>query len=289
MYETLFSPMKIGGMTVKNRTVMAAAEFSLGQPNGKPTERMMDYFEERAKGGAGMIIPGICRVNDMGGASTFTQLAMSHDYHIAPMREFAERLHRHGAKLCIQLHHPGRQGMASATNSLPLVIPVANRFPGVMDSVFKCTPTLLALEEKGLCFSMQAPSRVELAKHGATRMHAMSKKEIHKLVDDFVEAAVRCLNRFFSLLRAERARRGETVLYVKNVEHLTDDGSPGRWHHHFALNATGADYEEIRALWSAWGDDVDIEGLLANGEDYASRARYLCKERPPGGKQAWTP
>ena len=67
MYETLFSPMNIGTMTVKNRTVMAAAEFSLGQPNGKPTERMMDYFEERAKGGAGLIIPGICRVNDMGG------------------------------------------------------------------------------------------------------------------------------------------------------------------------------------------------------------------------------
>jgi len=192
MYDTLFSPMKIGAMTVKNRTVMAAAEFSLGQPNGKPTERMMDYYEERAKGGVGMIIPGICRVNDMGGASTFTQLSMSHDYHIEPMHEFAERIHRHGAKLCIQLHHPGRQGMASATNSLPLVIPVANRFPGVMDSIFKCTPLLLGMEEKGVCFSMQAPSRVELAKHGATRMHAMSKKEIHDLIDDFVAAAVRC-------------------------------------------------------------------------------------------------
>ena len=87
MYETLLSPMKFGSMTVKNRTVMTAAEFSLGQTDGKPTERLMDYYEERAKGGVGMIIPGICRVNDMGGASTFTQLAMSHDYHIEPMRE----------------------------------------------------------------------------------------------------------------------------------------------------------------------------------------------------------
>ena len=192
MYDLLLSPMKIGSMTVKNRTVMTAAEFSLGQTNGKPTERLMDYYEERAKGGVGMIIPGICRVNDMGGASTFTQLAMSHDYHIEPMREFAERLHRHGAKLCIQLHHPGRQGMASAINSLPLVIPVADRFPGVMDSIFKCTPLLLGMEEKGFCFSVQAPSKVELAKHGATRMHAMSKKEIHDLIQDFIEAAVRC-------------------------------------------------------------------------------------------------
>ena len=192
MYDLLLSPMKIGSMTVKNRTVMTAAEFSLGQTNGKPTERLMDYYEERAKGGVGMIIPGICRVNDMGGASTFTQLAMSHDYHIAPMHEFAERLHRHGAKLCIQLHHPGRQGMASAINSLPLVIPVAERFPGVMDQVFKCTPLLLGMEAKGICFSVQAPSKVELAKHGATRMHAMSKKEIRDLISDFIEAAVRC-------------------------------------------------------------------------------------------------
>ena len=192
MYDLLLSPMKIGSMTVKNRTVMTAAEFSLGQTNGKPTERLMDYYEERAKGGVGMIIPGICRVNDMGGASTFTQLAMSHDYHIAPMHDFAERLHRHGAKLCIQLHHPGRQGMASAINSLPFVIPVADRFPGVMDQVFKCTPLLLGMEAKGICFSVQAPSKVELARHGATRMHAMSKKEIRDLIEDFIAAAVRC-------------------------------------------------------------------------------------------------
>ena len=192
MYDILLSPMKIGSMTVKNRTVMTAAEFSLGQTNGKPTERLMDYYEERAKGGVGMIIPGICRVNDMGGASTFTQLAMSHDYHIEPMREFADRLHRHGAKLCIQLHHPGRQGMASAINSLPLVIPVADRFPGVMDKVFKCTPLLLGMEAKGICFSVQAPSKVEPAKHGATRMHAMSKKEIRGLIGDFIDAAERC-------------------------------------------------------------------------------------------------
>ena len=192
MYDLLLSPMKIGSMTVKNRTVMTAAEFSLGQTNGKPTERLMDYYEERAKGGVGMIIPGICRVNDMGGASTFTQLAMSHDYHIEPMREFAERLHHHGAKLCIQLHHPGRQGMASAINSLPLVIPIAERHPGVMDQIFKCTPLLLGMEAKGICFSVQAPSKVELAKHGATRMHAMSRKEIHALISDFIEAAVRC-------------------------------------------------------------------------------------------------
>ena len=49
-YELLRSPMNIGNLTVKNRTVMTAAELSLGQINGEATEMMMDYYEERAKG-----------------------------------------------------------------------------------------------------------------------------------------------------------------------------------------------------------------------------------------------
>lgn len=191
-YEMLFSPMNIGKMTVKNRIVMTAAEFSLGQTNGAPTERMMDYYEERAKGGVGLIIPGITRVNDWGAPSTFTQLSMSSDRHIAPMREMAARLHRHGAKLCIQLHHPGRQGYASTINSLPLLIPLTERFPKLPNLIFKATPLLLGLEEKKCCMSLQAPSKCELSAHGATRIHAMSRKEIHRLREDFIAAARRC-------------------------------------------------------------------------------------------------
>ena len=191
-YEMLLSPMKIGTMTVKNRTVMTAAEFSLGQTDGTPTEKLMDYYEERAIGGVGMITPGICRVNDMGAASTFTQLSMSHDYHIAPMHEFAERIHRHGAKLCIQLHHPGRQGYSSSTNSLPMLIPIVKRFPKVLDTLFKCTPFLLGMEEKGIIWSVQAPSKCELANHGAMRVHAMSRREVKNLINDYIEAAESC-------------------------------------------------------------------------------------------------
>ena len=103
------------------------------------------------------------------------------------------------------------------------------------------------------------------------------------------EAALRMLGVFLRRLRAARAARGERLLYIKNAEHIRDDGSEGRWHHHLILNGTGNDYEEIRELWSPWGDNVDFEGLLADGESYESRARYMCKERPPLGKQCWTP
>ena len=191
-YDMLLSPMNIGTMTVKNRVVMTAAEFGLGQTNGKPTEKMMDYFEERAKGGIGLIITGICRVNDRYAASTFNQLAMSHDYHIEPMRAFVERIKKHGAKLCVQLHHPGKQGYSSSTYSLPLLIPIVDRFPKVLNMLFSCTPTLLALEQKRICPPVQAPSVSELCYHGATRIRAMSKREVKALIQDFINAAERC-------------------------------------------------------------------------------------------------
>ena len=128
----------------------------------------------------------------MAATSTFTQLSMSKDSHIEPMREMVIRIHKYGAKLCIQLHHPGRQGYASSINSLPLVIPVVKRVPAVMDLMFKATPVLLALEQKKLCQSVQAPSKGELSAHGATRIHGMSIRAVRRLRDDFIAAAVRC-------------------------------------------------------------------------------------------------
>ncbi len=191
-YDMLFSPMKIGKLEIKNRIVMTAAEFSLGQTNGQPTQKMIDYYVERAKGGVGLITPGICRVNDTGAASTFTQLSMSRDENIEPMRRMADEIHAAGARLCIQLHHPGRQGYASSINTLPLIIPIAERFPAFPSALFKATPLLLGLEQKKVCMSLQAPSKCELSAHGATRIHAMSQKEIKSLQKDFIDAAARC-------------------------------------------------------------------------------------------------
>ena len=44
----LLSPMKIGNLEIKNRTVMTAAEFSMGQANGKPTEKPVGRLQGNA-------------------------------------------------------------------------------------------------------------------------------------------------------------------------------------------------------------------------------------------------
>ena len=191
-YEKILSPVDIGSLTIKNRTMVTAAEMNMGQINGCPTERLMSYYEERARGGVGLIIPGICRVNDGYATSSFGQLAMSHDYHIEPMREFAERIHKHGAKLGIQLHHPGRQGYCSVVNTLPILLPVVKKFPGVLKPMYKSTPKLLALEERGICQPVAAPSVVERSYHVPSPMRAMTRREVKATIQDYINAAVRC-------------------------------------------------------------------------------------------------
>lgn len=73
-YKMLFTPMNIGTVQIKNRVVMPPMMLGFGQFNGCPTKEMMDYYEERAIGGAGLIITEITRVDDFSGASAFANL-----------------------------------------------------------------------------------------------------------------------------------------------------------------------------------------------------------------------
>ena len=193
MYPILFSPVKIGGCEIKNRIVMSPMLMGFGQIDGRPTEKLMDYYEERAKGGTGLIITEITRVNDMTGASSFGQLAMSHDYHIEPMREFAERIHRHGAKLFVQLHHPGRQNVGLMVGTVPISVATERVWKGYRKMLYKTVPVLRkVLLEKDRVPCSVAPSKAEPAYFAAGRVRALRKSEIKKLIEQFIAAAVRC-------------------------------------------------------------------------------------------------
>ena len=54
--EKLFTPIRIGSMEVKNRIVMAPMTTNWAPDDGTISQKMIDYWEERAKGGVGLII-----------------------------------------------------------------------------------------------------------------------------------------------------------------------------------------------------------------------------------------
>lgn len=115
MYEKLFTPGKIGNVTVKNRLVMSPMGIGLAELDGSPSEDMLAFYEARAMGGAGLIIPEITRVNDVHGAGLMRQLSVTQDRHIPGLARLATAVHKHGAKIFIQLHHPG-PGNSHRTN-----------------------------------------------------------------------------------------------------------------------------------------------------------------------------
>lgn len=192
-YNMLFSPMKIGNVEIKNRVVMAPMCMGFGQFNGKVTKTMEDYYVERAKGGVGLIFTEITRVNDMTGASSFGQLAMSHDYQIEPLKKMVDKVHKYGAKIMVELHHPGRQNLGLMIGTVPLSVAcdkvLGKAYAKLLTGAV--IPPGKKLQDNDIVPRVIAPSKCEKSKMAESVNRGVSKTGIKKLVNQFVEGAVR--------------------------------------------------------------------------------------------------
>lgn len=106
-YPHLLSPGHINKMEVKNRIMVTAMGVSLSEEDGTVGEKLIAYHEEQAKGGAGLIISGVAGVAWPVGAVALQQTAISDDKFLPGLTELCTRVHAHGAKIAVQLHHGG--------------------------------------------------------------------------------------------------------------------------------------------------------------------------------------
>jgi 2,4-dienoyl-CoA reductase-like NADH-dependent reductase (Old Yellow Enzyme family)/thioredoxin reductase len=190
-FKMLFSPMSIGSLEIKNRIVMAPMLMGFGAFDGTPTPQLMDYYEERAKGGVGLIITEITRVDDKNGAAAFSQLGMSKDYQIAPMKEMVDRIHRHGTKIFVQLHHPGRQNLGLLVGTVPLSIFMDKYLPFYHNVLYKIVPAGKLLLKYHLVPRVLSPSKCERSYFSDGVNRSLRKSEIIKLIGQFADAALR--------------------------------------------------------------------------------------------------
>ncbi len=191
--KMLFTPMKIGSCEIKNRIVMAPMLMGFGQFDGKTTEKMLDYYEERAKGGTGLIITEITRIDDKTGSAAFAQLSASKDEHIFSLSELACRIHKHGAKVFVQLHHPGRQNIGLLVGTVPLSIELEKLTKGLYGKLlYKLTPAVgPTLIKNNIAPSSVAPSACEPAYFAGGKVRALTVEEIKNLEQEFIAGAVR--------------------------------------------------------------------------------------------------
>ena len=110
----LFSPIEIGEMEVRNRIVMPALSTALAV--GEISDQLKNYFEARAKGGVGLIVVGVASIE----AGTDYTIGASDDRYIPGLRDLVEVIHTHGAKVALQLWHPGRYEFTQITGRQPV-------------------------------------------------------------------------------------------------------------------------------------------------------------------------
>lgn len=103
----LLKPIKIGSMELKNRIVFPPMTTMFNDTRGNFTDRSIDYYAERAKGGASMIITDACFPFDgnIDGSVTFR---FTGDESLTKLNLIVEAVHAYGAKFCLQLS--GGQG-----------------------------------------------------------------------------------------------------------------------------------------------------------------------------------
>ncbi|WP_443660531.1 oxidoreductase [Clostridium algidicarnis] len=122
-YENLFSKGKIGKLEIKNRIVMPAMGTSLSTSTGEASDEMIRFYEERAKGGAGLIITEITRVDNETGVGTPNQLCANNLNQIPRLEKLSRAVHRYDSKIFLQLHHPGRQSHSNLIAGRQIVAP----------------------------------------------------------------------------------------------------------------------------------------------------------------------
>ncbi|MEM3146802.1 MAG: NADH:flavin oxidoreductase, partial [Archaeoglobaceae archaeon] len=112
----LFEPIEIEGMKIKNRIVLPAGETNYHSPEGGVTERLLDFYRERAKGGIGFAVVGIAKIEPY----FFGGLAIYDDRFIPELAKIAEVFHEYDVRCAVQLWHPGRYEISLDPDRTPV-------------------------------------------------------------------------------------------------------------------------------------------------------------------------
>ena len=113
----LFSPYKLGPITLRNRIIRSAAFENMARANA-PTQQLQDYHVSVAHGGVGMTTVAYCAV-DQSGVSFDGQLYVRPEI-IPDMKKMTDAIHAEGAKASIQLGHCGNMTHYKTCHCIPV-------------------------------------------------------------------------------------------------------------------------------------------------------------------------
>lgn len=216
--ETLFTPVDLGKLSVKNRIAMAPMTRTYS-PGNIPNEAVVSYYQRRAEGGVGLIITEGTFVNHEAASGYPNVPAFYGKEALAGWKKVVDAVHAAGGKIAPQLWHVG-----------------AIRRPGIMPG--GDTPG-------------HSPSG--MAKPGKVTGHAMTQDDIDNVVAAFAQAAADAKEIGFDAIELHGAHGYliDQFFWVGTNQRTDGYGGDLAQRSRFAL-------EIVRAVRAAVGDDFPI-------------------------------
>lgn len=167
-YPKIFEPLTVRRMTVKNRISMAPMGTNYGEQNGEMSFLHMNYYEQRAQGGVGLIIVENACVDFPLGSNGTTQIRIDHDNYIPRLYKLCESVHQYGTCIAIQINHAGASALDTRIGMQTVSASDLPSKPG------GCIPR--ALEKEEICKIVkkygEAAKRAQSAGFDAVEIHA---------------------------------------------------------------------------------------------------------------------
>ena len=167
-YSSIFEPLSVKQMTIPNRIVMTPMGTNFGEQNGEMSFLHIDYYEQRAMGGTGLIIVENACVDYPCGSNGTTQLRIDHDNYIPRLYKLVETIHKHNTKIAIQLNHAGASAVEERIGMQPVsASDVANKKNGAAPRALSKEEILHIVD----CYA-KAAKRAQIIGFDAVEIHA---------------------------------------------------------------------------------------------------------------------
>jgi 2,4-dienoyl-CoA reductase-like NADH-dependent reductase (Old Yellow Enzyme family) len=185
----LFESMNIKGIQLRNRFVRSATADRCADKFGNVSEKQIELYEELSAGGVGLIITGLSNYGQLPFWNT-----IANDEAIPGYKRLAFAVHEQGAKIALQIYHPGREGFRFLKDRNKLAI---------------------------------APSNVDQDPLFSGQQRAMTEKEIQKTITEFGDAARRVKEAGFDAVQLHGAHAYLFSQFLSPQSNRRDDAWGG--------------------------------------------------------------
>ncbi|MBP2366811.1 oxidoreductase [Pseudonocardia parietis] len=191
----LFDPIEIGGVRLRNRTLLPSMTTRLADDAGHVTDATLAYYRARAEGGVGLVTVEMASP-EIAGKHRFRELGIYDDVFLPGLRRLVDTLHEAGACASIQLGHGGSRARSAVSGTTP-VAPSAVPTP-----VFEVESEIAVPE-------------------------AMSPARIRETVDAYVAAAARAQRAGFDMVELHGAHGYLISQFLSPLENTRTDSYGG--------------------------------------------------------------